>query len=126
MSWQEFSTAFPEFSSLREAAPRFQSLLRSVLIDDPGARLDNEQLGQYFEQDPDLVLDYLVVMEKEGLVKPVFQWNCENRGGPTLEAESLADFPSFAACDRCGEIHEFDKDQVSVIFEATDALLTEI
>jgi hypothetical protein len=68
----------------------------------------------------------LVELVRERAFQQLLFWECPNGGGPIFEASEVSIFPDTLHCDRCGQTHWFDIEDVEVGFVATDRLQDEV
>ena len=123
MSLIGFDTLLVQHPDQRAAVVGLRDQLVSTLRADPQAVIDDRILSQQLQAEVEVVRELLVELVALYVLNTRLFWLCPNGRGTVAEESRFEDFPLTIECERCGQRHEFRRDQVDVQFVSSDRLL---
>ena len=128
MSLPEFDSLLAQHPEDAVAISKLESVIVHSLRQDRNARFDLPLVLHHLRPatTPNQAKRLLVQLVKEHALQPLLFWECPNGNGPIVEVKDMAEFPDQIVCDRCTQVHWFDRANVAVGFIATRHLQEEI
>lgn len=109
-----------------EAIDATEVQLRKTLGGDRGPVIEAERIAAQTGQPLEAVQQLLKELVSSGALRRLYLWQCPRGLGTTAEAERLTSLPTQTECERCGEIHSTDADDIDEVLIASDSLQREL